>query len=322
VIVMSASDITQKGTWREIEIIPSQHIASAVFYRRGKYKMIRLGIATVDGIYYLTVKNIAVKQFLNKVGLTITKLIRQRSYERMQEILWDAIVSTDNPIILSISPNDTVYRVTSFQYTPVPHRVLFDFVSGVLDEMQLPYQFKGVYRLGINTFATWRLPSMSNDVVDVYLRCRNANTGETSIKLYGYYTILVCRNGLTSSRLSSTIRIVHKSSLADILSRVRNALYELIPKLPTITRFIDEGKKIQLPRSIMLAWLKQYSKKKLPKELVRHLEREIAKTEETLFGLSQAITYVGTHVVKKPRWREMLQELGGKVLEGEIEVMV
>ena len=313
---MASTRILDSGEWREVTIIPSTMIASARFIDKGRKSMIILELPTEQGTVTLYVKGRAVNQFLKRLGVSRLSLKRQRSWRLAQEKLWDAILNCYDSMVLAISPHNTVYRVTSEEFTPVPHRVLFDAISDTLKEMGIDYKDFRVERWGVSTVARWELPNLSTDKLGIYLGCRNANTGNRSIKLFGYYVILVCKNGLVSNRITSSIRVIHKNPLDEILKKVCEGVRDIISKLPEFENIVEQAETVPLSRAVMKTWLLNYAQKKLPREVVKLILREIDRTkEETLFGLSQAITYTGTHVVKKPNWRVQLQQLGARILE-------
>ena len=313
---MASTRILDVGEWREITIIPSTMIASAKYIDRGKKSMIILEIPTEQGTVKLYVKGRAINQFLNRIGVSRLSLKRQRNWMLAQEKLWDGIVNCHSSMVLAVSPQNTVYRVTSEEFTPVPHRILFDAISDTLKELGIEYGEFRIEKWGSSTVARWELPKLATDKLGIYLGCRNANTGNRSIKLFGYYKILVCSNGLISNRVVSSIRIIHKATLPEILKKVCEGVREILGKLPEYHKVIEDAEKTPLSKTVMENWLRVYAEKKLPKEVTRLILRELeGLKEETLFGLSQVITYTGTHVVKRPNWRIQLQELGAKILE-------
>ena len=314
----------RENTWREVTIIPSRHISNAKYIRKKKMIVLELPIMSKDGkfeVLPLYVKGRAVNQFLSKLGITKMNLILQKTYSKTQEVLNTAIMNTDSKIVLAISPQNTVYRVTTEAYIPIPHRLLFDYVANVINEYT-HIEYKKIEKWDRSTVCIYRLPKLDTKSLGVYLGVRNANTGDSSIGLFGFYKILVCQNGLISNKYCETVRVMHKASktmsreeqISEMLRKVGHATRKVLVKLPEYQRVIESMEATPLEKSIMLAWLKTYTKK-MPMAVYSALKDRISVESETVFGLSQALTYVATHKVKNPSWKIKLMKLGSKVLE-------
>ena len=128
-----------------------------------------------------------------------------------------------------------VYRVTSNEYIPIPHRILFKHVDMLIKKAGIKTSYT-IQKYYTKTSAKWLLYSAPleyarpNDVLNVYLQVSNANTGNDSIKVFGYGEILQCKNGLILTR-GARVKIMHVKTIQGILERVTRAIQIVVKKL-------------------------------------------------------------------------------------------
>ena len=218
-----------------------------------------------------------------------------------------AVISVQGRIsaVKSYLPNVDymVYRITSEKYTPIPHRLVFDFTEQILRRAGLEYkkQFltwkkrKGMF------FATDRV-ELSFSSAKAGILVTNANTGEHAIHVTAFGFIEVCDNGaILSASPSAVTRIAHVGTVGEILRRLENAITNMVWRLPVL-----EGKwavevsrlaKMNHPPSVLDAWAQSWAKKmpeKYRKWWAREYERHLDKYGYTELALYQLLTYAAT----------------------------
>jgi len=262
-------------------------------------------------------------QFLHAIGYTRRDLKKLTE----QDIL-NAWGKMDASTVLSAYRWDgvsVVYRVTSNLYTPIPHRVLFQYVSSVLGELGLNtgYEFT---RHNVRASARWRLWSLPlnyarpGDAVGIYLIVSNANTGADSIRVMGYAEILKCRNGLILTDVMARVRVFHTHGLQGVLERVREAILEVVKRLSAtredLKKRIERLQELRLTPEEREEWLRRLYET-LPRKYHPYLaeqwlrsKREFGETAEALF---QTITYLNTRV-RNEEVREKLNKYAHEIL--------
>ncbi|MCD6399798.1 DUF932 domain-containing protein [candidate division WOR-3 bacterium] len=283
----------------------------------------------------LVIKNTALTQLLHLMDLSRKdmKAIVNELPQRVKDF-----IETRNDIVFSalqIAPKVFyVYRVTTEEYQAIPHRILFDFVKRYLESRGLKVPMK-VVRYTRRTVAYFKIAeyplkyARKNDALLFYLGVSNANTGHHSIKIFGYAQILLCANGLVDDEITARVRIIHKSTVEEILKKVAEAIDQVLEiarkRFPNVARKIEELQEIPVSNDAIIAWLR-YIKEKVPRKywswfnkVLSEYEREFGYSAETIF---QTLTYFIPRLQKRNEsLAEFLNKEANKLLESPKEYL-
>jgi hypothetical protein len=211
----------------------------------------------------------------------------------------------------------SVYRVTSDLYTPIPHRVLFQHVTDVLKDAGFNVEPE-VKRHNVRVGARWLLWSIPlnyarpGDAVGIYLVVSNANTGDDSIKVYGFAEIVKCRNGLILGEVKARVRVFHVHGLQGVLERVREAVLEVIKKLAEtkeeLKSRIERLQEIQMTPKKREEWLKRLFET-LPKKYHPYLMEQWARNRREFGETAEALFQTVTALIPRVRNEEVRGKL-------------
>jgi hypothetical protein len=135
-----------------------------------------------------------------------------------------------------------------------------------------------------------------DDALNIYLYVSNANTGNDSIRVFGFGEILKCENGVTLTKTAS-VRIIHVKDVQSILSRVTNAVREVMEKLGKEKEFwveaVEKLQYVQVTEDEMMGWVNRlletlpYKYRGYFRMYLNRNMREFGRNAEALF---QAVT--------------------------------
>ena len=237
----------------------------------------------------------------------------------------DALVKRGDLMLRALVLEDGAYyivRATTTKYTAVPHRVLFDFVKGVIREatgLDIEPRVVSYKRRTVAYYPVYEVPlnyARPRDMIRISLAVSNANTGQHSIKVYGYAEILACKNGLMLSEVSSVAVMAHRGSVEDVLKRVAEAVKEVLnslrEKYPLVARRIEALQDVPITESVIRNWLK-VMREKLGMRYVTWLEAALARNKaefgNTALTLFQTMTYLIPRVRNEKKVKELNKEV-------------
>ncbi|MCD6406691.1 DUF932 domain-containing protein [Candidatus Aerophobetes bacterium] len=248
-------------------------------------------------------------QLLHLVG------VKRRDFEKHKDILKEHLkdIVSKTPLFVGYARHQAdsnvlfAFRVTSEEYVPVPHRILFDFVRGVIkdsgfsikEERWIKYQ----KRTG-KFFVLHEVPlryAREGDYLRTGILVTNANTGKDSIRCFFYGEILKCRNGVVKKEFTKKIAIIHRGTVETVLQKVAEAIKEILGHVfavtPKLAREIEKLQEEKLSPEIIRNWLKAV-KETLPKKYQFWLEKELKKNRkvfgDTKLALFQTVTAIAT----------------------------
>jgi hypothetical protein len=215
-----------------------------------------------------------------------------------------------------------VYRVTSDKYVPIPHRVLFEHVDQIVRMAGIDTKYE-VTRYFTRTAAKWLLWSCPlnyarvGDALNIYLYVSNANTGNDSIKVFGYGEILKCANGLTVAK-GARIRVIHVKDVQGILKRVADAVREVMVKLEKGKNFwvetIERLQRVELRQDQMKRWINDLLSV-LPKKYHGWFYKYLNENVETFGATAEALFQTVTALVPRVRNQALHGELDKRAHE-------
>ena len=278
------------GEFLDLTVSPTDVVDVQVYpYSRSLHLILSDG----SKLSKLILKRRPLTYLLHDIGVKVRDL-----KEKMLLVKNNIPKSLEGKIIRAIEIEPGVYyavRVTSPEYVPVPHTKLFNVVSDTLG-----IEPARVRRFAVRTVAYWKIASIpiplrDKDELTAMLMVSNANTGRHSIKIYGWYELLACANGMIASGISSIVRITHRSSIESILDKVKRAVIEVKEEIADKIYEYREAI-LQLNRPIPRREFREYLeriKETVPKrdhgklnKLLREYLRDFGYSYQTLFQLA------------------------------------
>ena len=242
-------------------------------------------------------------------GKQVRLVLSRRARSQLDELGGlEALTKRDDVVLRVFKIDENTYyvvRATTTKYVAIPHRVLFDFVRGVIrDVAGVDVRPRVVHysRRTVAYYPLYEVPlnyARPNDAVRISLAVSNANTGEHSIRVYGYVEVLACSNGLVLADISKAVRMAHKGRLEDVLSKVAESVKEVLSmlrdKYPVIARRIEELQDVKITDTVIRNWLEAL-KRRLGIRYTAWLGITLRQNEE-VFGSSalamfQAMTFL------------------------------
>lgn len=307
----------ESGAFLDVRLDPG-----AVFEASRRAVIIRQGGEKI------IVKNHALSQLLKLAGVKVTE------WRRNPRGMLDRVragLSGKDIVISAVRVNEgtlVAFRVTTTEYTPIPHRVLFDFAESVIKEAGVSIIEKRVIRFFRRTamkFVIYEQPlnyARPNDALRVSLIVSNANSADDAIHVYTWVDILACKNGLVIHDIASK-HIVHVGNASSILRRVGEAIRDLLAQLNVeeLRRKIEALQDVALSESTIQNWLKAVTAR-LPRKYAEWLQRELRRSTSefgnTAEAVFQAVTAVASRA-KNERVAKTLSKLAYEIItEGNL----
>ena len=204
---------------------------------------------------------------------------RMRNFQRLKESgMYMRIKPTDEGMYIA-------GIVASEEFTPIPHRLLFEAVERYLrdelgiDVIETRYQ-KWFKRAGM-FYVIDRLPLQyagTDDILSYGILVTNANTTRDSIRVYPYAEILKCQNGLIGLNMLKRVRIVHRGRVEDVLKKVLDAVADSIRELQKLAiswKYKIERLELRKVHPLELTVWLQTMRDIVPKKYHSLLERSI-----------------------------------------------
>jgi len=301
---------------QEIVINPSTDVESVNFfyYRiKGSGELYRrIDITTPDRTYHL--KGKAIQQLFRYLPVRYGDVKDIRDWRERNRVLLDALRSTDKSIVLSVTENNTVIRVTSSEFIAIPHSVVLQAVEEGLGNAGILFKRNVEYNGGM--WATWDTNLTTNNYkfrIWVY----NYNDGSHGLKIGTGAFILVCSNGLIRYRGHERMRIVHRSDIEKVRQKIAEFVDKAISTYLELDELIEKAKGIPINKKRAREILYRLNIPKWIRDVILG-QREWRYSKVTLWDFSQMVTYVATHTPSiTQRYRMELQKFGGRLLEDE-----
>ena len=307
---------------RVISIIPSTHILSSRYYKKGKRQYcIEISLACQDTIQTFTIMGQAFKQFLNLINLSPYKLTRGRKWIHIQDILYQHIANTRTPILLYISHRNIIYKVTREQIFAYKPQQLCREISTIIGrdvysmerwDEDLITLWKIWYNKGENNAIKRKISENIGNTI-IYLAVRHPSIKYRRIKAMGIYEINT--NRFISDKYGDFIVLEKKHNiyrpkhLEQIITRV-------IENLPLYLQDIQDSRQYPLSRDKMISFIQDYIDRKNVTYTVKlELEKLLEIMNETVWDFANALSYIATHRIKKHIWKIRLQQLAGYIIE-------
>jgi len=256
-----------------------------------------LVLHTSEGTILFTKRSLS--QLIKGLGITIYE------YRTNPELVKQKLFAFKKSMVLGVVSAERAnvdwyaYRVSTEQYTPIPHRVLFDYVDGLLRENDIKVIDKVFHKWFRRTGMYWILDQREasfNDYFNCGILVTNANTAQDAIHVIGIVKITSCDNSIKVVDYYSNI---HRGKVEDILGRVGKSVLEVVNTLrqrfPIIAGKIEELQNIRVPKSVIQNWLNTWlnrAPKKYQKWFKKSIERNINMYGYTELAVFQTETFL------------------------------
>ncbi len=299
------------------EILPAEF----VFYRNSVHVLTDKG--------KVVFKNHALSELLRVVGFTKTEFRKLNDADKA-EVIRTALEKGLVIGVVEVEPGIYVaFRVTTPEYTAVPHRVLFDFVKDFLARRYGIHVDPIIRRYKRRTVAFFPIykkdvrVAEANDVIMAGIYVSNANTGRHSIKVYMYIEVLACSNGAILKNVGGRVRILHVRSIEQILQRVANAVENIMDWLKRrVNDLIADLERLaeeELTEDEIREWLEDIMEK-LPKKYRKWFERVTMKYVKQYgrnkYALWQTLTYFA------PRLERVNEDLAHRLNSMAVKMVI
>lgn len=277
---------------KDLKIVPSRDIYYAKWLRYRAYdrkleEYIVLG--TVHGEFVIPKRQIS--QLFRYLDATVTQIRGKKPWTERNTKLWEVLTNCDKELIFSILIN-TVVRITSTDFTSIPHGKLLQIFERVL---KLDYESRDI-KFNSGMFAKWTLKSLPKecanlgDIVSWQIWTYNYNVGNKSLKIGGGFTVLKCQNGAIGWKTASKVRIIHRGEYEDLLSKIHETVDSIVNnELPLIALQIQEAQKVKAAKEAIYRLIRLYP------QWIQDKLREQLRKAHTLWDVSNAFSWVATH---------------------------
>jgi len=259
-------------------------------------------------------------QLLRFYGLSRTSFNAEARQGRGTEVLRKALRSGREAVItvLRLPKANYMVRIATPEFTPIPHRVLFEFIDGVLNELGInPLETK-VQRFLKRISKWYKLYEGEvhkvGDVAHAWLVVSNANTAHDAVHVYSVVEFVKCSNLALSTEYRS-VPVVHRGDIKEILLKVKDAVASLLERLKGLPN-LEGLLEVDLSPAAVENWLKALEKRTSPrisKWIAKRLAEETSRYGNNAYAALQAISFVAARSPKS--YRELLLKAAGKVME-------
>ena len=234
----------------------------------------------------------------------------------------DALKERDDIVVRALVIDNGVYyavRVTTEGYTALPHRVLFDYARDVLKKLGIDSE-PLVRKYHVRTVAYYKMAesklSTGGSVV-YYVAVSNANTGNKSVRVYGYVTVKHgnMTGGFAVREISAFVKTTHKGKAENILGRVSEAIKDVAKRLAKsheeLARRIESLGNVKVSTDEIRAWL-QHERELLGRKYESWFARIFNESRQQLgdnaLALFQALTFMASKVKNEKLSEELNKE--------------
>lgn len=237
-----------------------------------------------------------------------------------------AIEGKNRNIVVLLGEKGEAISLVSEKHKQVPLDSIYRAIKQKAEEqgMRIVKEAKTGESYAVN-FEVGRNNMMSFQVA-VYLG-RNDALGRGSITFSGSGGIFVCSNQIIAYSHRSVAKHSNNASIQPrrlfhvigvderIQKQIEECLVNAKEQIFELGKKLEESQKIELSRAMQFKALNLIQEKfKFGDKYLSAVRRKLYSESETLFGLSQSLTYVGTHEVENADIKDKLCKLGGQVV--------
>lgn len=245
--------------------------------------------------------------------------------ENTQKFMQDNIRDKQRKVVFLFDTKKQCVNFVSERHKQVSMVAMHKLITSTLGKLEGVSQLdtvetEGGYR---NAYEIKKTPLLS---VRVYVDYgRNDARGKASIRFEGGGYIFVCSNNIIpyvhqELRVNTSLnmarpKLIHTLNVTEQTKKNLILLFnEAKQSALLLTEKLEESKKVEMPRELQIYCLQLIeAKHQLGNKWLIEVKERLEKEEKTLYGLSQALTYVGTRS-DVTYAQKKLCEIGGQVV--------
>ena len=303
-------------------------------YRSGRSRRKYIKLTTSQGVIYIDdIK--ARRQFLNHLGLGLLETERwdaeernERVKEAVEQRAFDELAGKKLPLVFRCHPQEdggySAWSIVTTDYVEVPTKEAIDYFENVLESKGFgDSMLNKRWDDGKAVYSVYELmqsptePVKVGDLASCGVVLRAGYSGDRSVGLSSYWTILACTNGMMSNRQVTAYRGIHRGMSKDrILSQVEHAFEVVLSEHPMLERMVEKAQEPideEEEKELLDRILGNYPKH-IKKAIKKTMKEKYAEAQGP-FRISQALSDTATHYQHATdNYRNELQKDAFKVL--------
>ena len=284
-----------------------------IYQYRGRRKYIKL-TTSLGVIYTNDIK--ARRQFLNHLGLGLMETERiwdaeernEKVKDAVEERAFDELAGKRLPLVFRCHLQEggayNAWSIVTTDYVEVPTREAIEHFENVLQGKGFGASvLKKRWDDGKAVYSVYELmrsptePVKVGDLASCGVVLRAGYSGDRSIGLSSYWTILACTNGMMNNRQVTAYRGIHRgTSKEEILSQVEHAFEVVLAEHPMVEQMVEEAQEPideEEEKELLDRILGRYPEH-IKKAIKKAVKEKYAETQGP-FRISQAISDTATH---------------------------
>jgi hypothetical protein len=251
----------------------------------------------------------------------------RQGLDEIQDFIGSTINGVGRTFVLLLGQSLELVSIVSEQHKQMPLSKAYEIMDSVAKDKGAKFISKTETRQGSYSvqYQVGQNPDMAMTVT-AYLG-KNSALGKSGLAFIGGGRVFVCSNMIvphidadvkfsSDSKLAS-VKLVHTTGIDD---RLRTQLIKSFESAQKNSELLGKAfvasKAIPMSRQLQVHCVDlMHIKMNMPEKWVYEVKRQLRNETETLYGLSQALTWVGTHrAVGESTIASQLQKLGGQVV--------
>ena len=244
--------------------------------------------------------------------------------ESTNEWVKKTVISKNRKVVLLLDEQSKIISLVSENHAQMPLNDIYNLVKAKAEELGMKIVSEGETKGSYSVEFEVANDQFSSSRVKVYLG-RNDALGRSSVAFSGAGNIFVCSNMILpyvhrsiqakTNMIVEPRRIVHVIGIDDKLrERITECLVVAQKQTFEMREKINIALGLEMPKAIQLYSIDLINKKfNFPKKYLDMVRNKLVSENETLFGLSQAFTFVGTHEAEGDM-KEKLCKIGGQIV--------
>lgn len=315
-------------TFREVVgTVPS---GSVKFYNEDKKRILEFDLKSDETLHFKTNEKKTISKFGQLYGFSYQKLLSdleddKATINNTEDFIKNAVKDSGRTVVALVH-GIALVNIVSERHKQLPMTEINQMIDDVVGGLE------GVQDRGVTDtegsyerhFQVGQTSAMSLDVDIDY--GRNDARGRASIRFSGGGHIFVCSNMIIpyihkELRVSTNLEAIQKPKIIHTLKVTEHTKANVIAMFNKaqesavmLGKKLDESKTIKMERVLQKYAIKLIqSKHKVGGKWVESVLKRLQEEDETLYGLSQALTYTGTRA-DADYMKRRLCEVGGQVV--------
>ena len=272
-------------------VVNPDELQEVYTYRKG------IKLVLKSGEWYWIPRGIPYGQLIRKFTefkvREVIDLIKKRQWHVVNKKILETLRSREEPIILRRDVvSREIFAVVSPKFVHVDHTVVFNAVRTTLEELNVEIIREIKYEKDYDAEAIFWLKKQLPGL-DAGLRVTNSIRATWAINIYAAYRIIQCENILYNPR-ALFAKVVHVGEFKQVLLKIPDAVKRALQYIDAVVPLINSAKQLRLSYEMIKTIFDTFSRK-YPKHIIDRLRTRLYDEEPTLFGISQAFSWVASH---------------------------